>query len=591
MSVSTERKSVAEQPMYVVWVLMLVAAVSLLQWGIPAGIYRLVYGVPNINNLFSIPVVEYSNGVFWKGRIWYETMRASPGNLAGKGTLASFDPDKGDVTESKFQVPFPANGMLAQGDRLWMVSANSVTLIEGESPVEIRPKRLLTRFSEPFLYEDQLAVIDLMARPQPALLVLKNGEWNDLGGIVIPFGFTNALIEGKRKLISVPTQSSTGPSMMDIKVVNHEGTLHVFVSEGSVVAYRAGLQLAPVSAIAPQNVQGFVDLSDLSEWEVVCSVTSIMGKTGRMGWKAGILNQEPIVIATSAAAGGANLFQGNSLLVYRRQEGGWAKIAEKATPAIFNLLAASAGERVYIAGQSLTQTLRIYRVTPTEILPTGVVLKAPETGFQEPLVRWARIYQWVYWPGLLVLALALSRLMSAYLNSRYQFGLTTVEMASITRRGIARVIDMLVVWIPNYATTYYLGMASQEQVTQNMDKMFDSGPEGMMLNMVWLFVTLILTGMVYLFVNSFLQGWWGITLGKWICGIRTVRTTLRPCGFFRALLRELLIVADTLFGMTLLPVTLTIAFSSFRQRLGDMVADTIVIRKPIVIAKNTENVA
>jgi uncharacterized RDD family membrane protein YckC len=124
-----------------------------------------------------------------------------------------------------------------------------------------------------------------------------------------------------------------------------------------------------------------------------------------------------------------------------------------------------------------------------------------------------------------------------------------------------------------------------------MDKMFDSGPEGMMLNMVWLFVTLILTGMLYLFVNSFLQGWWGITLGKWICGIRTVRTTLRPCGFFRALLRELLIVADTLFGMTLLPVTLAIAFSSFRQRLGDMVADTIVIRKPVLIAKNSENVA
>ena len=518
-------------------------------------------------------------------------MRAGPGNLAGKGTLASFDPDKGDVSESKLQVPFPAHGMLAQGDRLWMVSANTVTMIEGESPVEMRPKRLLTRFSEPFLYEDELAVIDLMARPQPALLVLKNGEWNDLGGIVIPFGFTNAMIEGKRKLISVPTQSSTGPSMMDIKVVNHGGALHVFVSGGSVVAYRLGLQMAPVSAIAPQNVQGFVDLSNLSEWEMVCSVTSMMGKTGRMGWKAGLLNQEPIVIATSAAAGGPNPFQGNSLLAYRRQEGEWVKIAEKATPAIVNLLAASDGERVYVAGQSLTQTLRIHRVTPTEILPTGVVLKAPETGFQEPLVRWARIYQWVYWPGLLVLALALSRLMSAYLNSRYQFGLTTVEMASITRRGIARVIDMLVVWIPNYATTYYLGMASQEQVTQNMDKMFDSGPEGMMLSMVWLFVTLILTGMVYLFVNSFLQGWWGITLGKWICGIRTVRTTLRPCGFFRALLRELLIVADTLFGMTLLPVTLTIAFSSFRQRLGDMVADTVVIRKPVLIAKNTENVA
>ena len=113
-----------------------------------------------------------------------------------------------------------------------------------------------------------------------------------------------------------------------------------------------------------------------------------------------------------------------------------------------------------------------------------------------------------------------------------------------------------------------------------MDKMFDFSQGGMLLQLIWVIFGSLLIQLVILVVTSLFQGFWGVTLGKWVCGIRTVRTTLRPCGFLRSLLREILILVDTLFTWTWIPAVLCIAFTSCQQRLGDLAADTIVIRKP-----------
>lgn len=578
MSETNERKIATEQPMYVVLVLMLLAVFSVLCFAIPVGLYCLVYGVPNFIEMANVPVNEYSNAVLWKGRIWYEVLRIGPNNSANLATLTSFSPEKGDIKESSFRVPFPLTGILAQGERLWAIAPNSVTRIEREESVEIKPKRLLGRTSEPFLYEDQLAMLDLATSPRPQLLVLRDGEWTEAGSINIPFSYATSTVNGKTILVPVRASSLVGSSMMDVKVVSHDGQLHLFASEGSSVAYHAGLDLAPASALAPENEKRYVDLSDLAEWESVCATARIVGRGGKKDWKVGILNGEPIVIAAGTAV--TNPFQNSTLVAYRRRNGEWQKVAEQSTPALMNLLAVSDDQSMYVAGQSLAQTLRLHTLTETELKRTGTVLKAPVAAFQEPAQRWAWIYQWVYWPSLLILAMSLSHLMSVYLGSQYQFGMTTVELASVTRRGIARLIDLMVFWLPNYGLTVAFGMGSQEQVAENMDNLFDSGMGGLMVRLVWLVLSFVISGLLFLIINSVLQGRWGITLGKWICGIRTVRSTLRPCGFFRALFRELLILADTLFGTTMIPVTIVMALSNNRERIGDLMADTIVIRAP-----------
>jgi len=84
-------------------------------------------------------------------------------------------------------------------------------------------------------------------------------------------------------------------------------------------------------------------------------------------------------------------------------------------------------------------------------------------------------------------------------------------------------------------------------------------------------------GIIMLFVYSFLEGKYCATPGKWLLGIRVVGTDLKPCGFGRAFLRNILRFVDGFFNY--LVGILIIAFTDNQQRIGDMAARTIVIKK------------
>jgi len=80
-----------------------------------------------------------------------------------------------------------------------------------------------------------------------------------------------------------------------------------------------------------------------------------------------------------------------------------------------------------------------------------------------------------------------------------------------------------------------------------------------------------------LVVYSFLEGQYCLTPGKWLLGIRVVGTDLRPCGFGRALLRNILRFVDGFFNY--LVGIMLVAFTENQQRVGDFAARTIVVRK------------
>jgi uncharacterized RDD family membrane protein YckC len=84
------------------------------------------------------------------------------------------------------------------------------------------------------------------------------------------------------------------------------------------------------------------------------------------------------------------------------------------------------------------------------------------------------------------------------------------------------------------------------------------------------------------FVGYFLvqEEAWGTTLGKRIFGFRVVRLDGSIAGWSEALLRSglrLVEVNPVLLGA--LPAALTVAWSKRKQRLGDMLAGTLVIRQ------------
>lgn len=80
------------------------------------------------------------------------------------------------------------------------------------------------------------------------------------------------------------------------------------------------------------------------------------------------------------------------------------------------------------------------------------------------------------------------------------------------------------------------------------------------------------------FLYVYFEGFHGITPGKWLLGIRTTTTRLRPCGLARSVVRNVIRSVEVPFGLTPLPAMISLMISDKGQRLGDRLADTVVIK-------------
>jgi uncharacterized RDD family membrane protein YckC len=78
----------------------------------------------------------------------------------------------------------------------------------------------------------------------------------------------------------------------------------------------------------------------------------------------------------------------------------------------------------------------------------------------------------------------------------------------------------------------------------------------------------------------------GRSIGKRLAGLRVVRVGGQPVGFLASVLRNLLRIVDFLPGVYLFGSVLVLS-TTRNQRLGDLAADTIVIRDRVAAEKKT----
>lgn len=84
---------------------------------------------------------------------------------------------------------------------------------------------------------------------------------------------------------------------------------------------------------------------------------------------------------------------------------------------------------------------------------------------------------------------------------------------------------------------------------------------------------MVLGGFLY---HSLLEGIWGKTIRKKICGIIVLKEDFTKCTIGRGFLRNLLRIIDSFFYY--LVGTIAITGTLKWQRLGDLVAGTVVVR-------------
>ncbi len=97
----------------------------------------------------------------------------------------------------------------------------------------------------------------------------------------------------------------------------------------------------------------------------------------------------------------------------------------------------------------------------------------------------------------------------------------------------------------------------------------------------WGFALLILLGFLlyYGYFAAFEALWGGQTPGKRAIGLRVISVTGQPITTFDALLRNLLRIVDQMPGVYAVGV-LSIFFTARNQRVGDLVAGTVVVQEP-----------
>ena len=163
----------------------------------------------------------------------------------------------------------------------------------------------------------------------------------------------------------------------------------------------------------------------------------------------------------------------------------------------------------------------------------------------------------------LLLAFLLSYFIGRFKLKRWRVDSKEYEFASLWRRYLANYIDTAILTAPFAAPLYLLF---------KNDAFFDNPFRFFALAFLSM-LSMLVVGFLYF---SLLEGIWGKTIGKKICGIVVLKDNFTKCTLSKGFLRNLLRIVDFFFyyGVGLVTAVATMKW----QRLGDIVAETVVVR-------------
>jgi len=145
-----------------------------------------------------------------------------------------------------------------------------------------------------------------------------------------------------------------------------------------------------------------------------------------------------------------------------------------------------------------------------------------------------------------------------------------MEIGNIVARAVAFIIDQILIGVV-VAILLFLGLGSLIGIT------IISGGELAPLSIggaIGLSAVLMVLWILYF---TYFEGSSGQTIGKKFLNLKVVKTDGSKVDYFSAFLRNLLRVVDSLPTAYILGILLIIVTKE-RQRLGDMVAGTLVVR-------------
>lgn len=493
---------------------------------------------------------------------------SSDGSLQWKPI--STDPETGEAKELEFTVP-GSDGFTARviGNNLWFVGSSESHVLESGS---LRPSKLnyrLVHVNNLFQFDGKVAQVQFAGRKW-VLSVFESDKWTGEREVLFPSGKSSWNIDG----VLVAFDQCN-----EVKVLNHGDDQHVFVRCSGQLLHRVGLKLGdpvqvpgrpvkqmetdlPASAFDVENPE-----SQLAGWSRIANEPE-----SQISWFPMLVDGKPAVfridnVNLDSPIGEALVLDGST----------WKTLATKQFPfgaKQFHVVSKSNGQTAYVVVSTSIGHAYFYAVEANGIRTVTPRQQAWTNPMKSELLFYVFLPISTLVLGIL-LGLCVWPLMWVFTKPQYEFGIRSVKLASVGRRGLARLIDQLLLGgIPAAVGWLVTRDLDWDTFCEAMNMRADHPTISQAQNAL---LTMLASGVAMAFGMILLQGLWGVTPGKWCCGIRTQLSTLKPCGFARSLLRETLMCIDCCNLLLWTPAILSIALTERRQRLGDKVADTIVV--------------
>jgi len=488
--------------------------------------------------------------------------------------LAFVDLETEQTIGKQIELPSGHHRPVPLDDRLFLIAGNrgraaaeSHEFVDGE----LKPFEFLWADYDPLtLIDGKLYRIQgPPAVPKISVSTVEAGKWTTPQEVVLP------------KLAGSSPADVTAASILwssDFFVINDNGRIHVFSRQDGKLFYKRGLTLR----------------SDDNSNETVTygagESPSIADESSDHGWKqvrdpakempvadqalATVVDGAPVVLLVT----GVETYRPTGTL-YRFDGPDWHEETTIAFPFgsnRFRIFSPDGQSAPYIVATSSTGTGFAYRWERsgiTEIPGQGPALtwKYVQAGLDRICRQVFYILVWGLLPSM-----ALLLMVDLFTRADYSFGNQTVTLASCGHRALARLIDLsLIAAVTGLIAYWIIQDVNWYEVAESMGLKIDH-PDLLRLNQAGYAAAITIGVMSMLLV--LMQGIWSVTPGKLICGLRTVRTTLRPCGIASSLAREILFVFDSTYLLCWIPGLLTMGLTSHRQRLGDLLGGTLVVK-------------
>jgi uncharacterized RDD family membrane protein YckC len=225
-------------------------------------------------------------------------------------------------------------------------------------------------------------------------------------------------------------------------------------------------------------------------------------------------------------------------------------------------------DRLVLASAGMPGSLSLAEVAD------GRVVRSVRKKGSFPFAPNMMLFMWIPQALPLVLSLLLALLLTGQMRRHrvpdYVIEGSRRRFASLWQRALAQLVDAVPLVAGFLAPMLWMWrvFSDPEEFLAETGPMF-------MLWFLGLVAAAFVCGLLVLVAYSYFEGRFGKTPGKWLLGIRVLGTDLRPCGFGRAILRNLLTFVDGFFNF--LVGALLVALTENWQRLGDLAARTIVV--------------